>query len=153
MDTVDRAILNELRLNARISNRVLAEKVHLSPSAVLERVKRLRSQGLIQSFAARFDAQKLGYNLTVLMELRIERNLCGSSISEKPIKFPEILEIYDVAGDCDYILKLVAKDSEALRRTMRTIGEIPGVLSSQTKLVLGTLKSEISPPVPQEEKK
>jgi len=148
MDAIDCAILNELRLNARISNRTLAEKVHLSPSAVLERVRRLRAQGVIHSFATKLDAGKLGYNLIAVMELRIERNLCGSSISEKLVQIPEILEIYDVAGDCDYILKLVAKDSEALSNTMRAIGEIPGVLSSQTKLVLSTIKSEISPPVP-----
>ena len=147
MDAIDRAILNELRLNARIPNRTLAEKVHLSPSAVLERVKRLRAQGIIRNFTAKLDAGKLGYNLIAIMELRIERNLCGSSISEKLVQIPEILEIYDVAGDCDYILKLVAKDSEALSNTMRAIGEIPGVLSSQTKLVLSTIKSEISPPV------
>ena len=150
MDSIDCAILNELRSNARISNCTLAEKVHLSPSAVLERVRRLRAQGVIHRFVTKLDVAKLGYNLTAIMELRIERNLCCTSISEKLVQFPEILEIYDVAGNCDYILKLVAKDSESLRNTMRAIGEIPGVLSSQTKLVLSTIKSELSPPLLQE---
>lgn len=153
MDTVDYAILNELRLNARIPNSKLAEKVHLSPSAVLERVRRLRDQGIIKKFTAQLDAQALGYNLSVLMELRIERNLCDSSISEKLVNFPEILEIHDVAGDCDYILKVVARDSESLRRTMRTIGAIPGVLSSRTKMILSTIKAEISPQADKEYEK
>ena len=147
MDHIDLEILNELRLNARIPNSQLAARVHLSPPAVLERVKRLRQCGVIKKFETLLDAQALGYNLTVLMELRIEHNLCGASISEELVKIPEILEIHDVAGDCDYILKVVAKDSESLRQTMRTIGAIPGVLSSQTKLILSTIKSEISPKI------
>ena len=153
MDDADIAILHELQQNARIPNSHLAEKVHLSPSAVLERVKRLRQSGVIKSFAAQLDNQALGYSLTVMMELRIEHNLCGSSISKELAKFPEILEIHDVAGDCDYILKVVSRDSESLRQTMRAIGAIPGVLSSQTKLILGTIKSELSPKILPEKNK
>lgn len=150
MDNLDIAILHELQLDARIPNSKLAEKVHLSPSAVLERVRRLRKSGIIKQFSTLLDTQALGYNLTVMMELRIERNLCGSSISKELVKFPEILEIHDVAGDCDYLLKVVARDSDSLRNTMRAIGAIPGVLSSQTKLILGTIKSELSPQIKQE---
>ena len=145
MDEADIDILNELRVNARITNSKLAEKVHLSPSAVLERVKRLRASGVLKEFVARIDNSAAGYNLEVFIELKLERNLRGSSITKALIEFPEILEIHDVAGDCDYILKVVARDSNALRDTMRRIGAIPGVLSSNTKLVLGTFKSELSP--------
>ncbi len=145
MDEADIDILNELRVNARITNRKLAEKVHLSPSAVLERVKRLRASGVLKEFVARIDNSAAGYNLEVFIELKLERNLRGDSITKALIEFPEILEIHDVAGDCDYILKVVARDSNALRDTMRRIGAIPGVLSSNTKLVLGTFKSELSP--------
>ena len=145
MDEADIDILNELRVNARITNSKLAEKVHLSPSAVLERVKRLRASGVLKEFVARIDNSAAGYNLEVFIELKLERNLRGASITKALIEFPEILEIHDVAGDCDYILKFVARESNALRDTMRRIGAIPGVLSSNTKLVLGTFKSELSP--------
>lgn len=145
MDNIDYCILNELRHNARISNRKLAEKVHLSPSAVLERMKKLRDSGVIKEFVTRLDNSAFGYNMSVLIELKIERNLCVRGITEALVKFPEILEVFDVAGDCDYILKVAAKDSESLRDTMRAIGAIPGVLSSNTKLILGTFKNELSP--------
>lgn len=148
MDPTDVAILNELRYNARIPNSKLAEKVHLSPSAVLERVKRLRAGGIIRDFVTRLESSALGYNMSVFIELKIERNLCGASVTEALIKFPEILEIHDIAGDCDYLLKVAAPDSLALRDTMRAIGAIPGVLSSKTKLILGTYKAEVSPVVP-----
>ena len=75
MDSTDAAILNELKNNARIANLDLAKKVHLSPSAVLERVRRLRANGIIRGFQTKFDSVKLGLGLTVLIELRIAQNI------------------------------------------------------------------------------
>ena len=111
MDQTDIAILNELRQHARISNKLLAERVNLSPPAVLERVKKLRERGIISEFVTRVDTALLGYNLTVLMELKIERNLSSAHISRALAQIPEILEIHDAAGNCDYILKIVAKNN------------------------------------------
>lgn len=147
MDRIDVAILNELRKNARISNRELAERVHLSPSAVLGRVNRLKRSGVIKGFETRLDCEKLGLGLTVLVELRIEKNIGDRRIGELLSRYPEVLEIYDVAGNCDYLLKVVASGSEALRELIYRIGQIPGVGSSRTTLVLGTLKQELSPVV------
>ena len=147
MDEIDAAILNELRKNARISNRALAERVHLSPSAVLGRVARLKRSGVIRGFETRLDCEKLGLGLTVLVELRIEKNIGDRRIGELLSKYPEILEVYDVSGNCDYLLKVVTSGSEALRELLGRIGQIPGVGSSRTTLVLGTLKQELSPAV------
>lgn len=147
MDQIDAAILNELRKNARISNRSLAEKVHLSPSAVLGRVNRLKRSGVIKSFETRLDCAKLGLGLTVLVELRLEKNINDRRIGESLTKFPEILEIYDVSGNCDYLLKVVTANSEELRDLMLRIGRIPGIGSSRTTLILGTFKQDLSPMV------
>ncbi len=146
MDTVDIAILEELRKNARIANNKLAEKVHLSPSAVLERVRHLKESGVIKDFVTRLNPSALGYGLSVFIRLQIEKDPDGGSIAAKLGGLPEIVEIYDVAGDCDYILKAVVKDSEALRRTLQKIYAVPGVLSSRTSLILATLKSELPLP-------
>ncbi len=147
MDKTDAAILNELRKNARISNRDLASKVHLSPSAALARVNKLKSAGVILGFETRFDGAKLGLGLTVLVELSVEMNIGDRRIGEELAKIPEVVEIYDVAGECDYLLKIVISDTTALRELMFRIGRIPGVGSSRTTLVLGTLKAELAPPV------
>ena len=147
MDKIDAAILNELRKNARIANRALAQKVHLSPSAVLARVNKLKHAGIIRSFETRLDGAKLGLGLTVLVELRIEKNIGDRRIGEELARIPEVVEIHDVAGECDYLLKIIISDTAALRELMFRIGRIPGVGSSRTTLVLGTLKSELSPAV------
>ncbi len=145
MDKTDAAILNELRKDARIPNRTLAEKVHLSPSAALGRVNRLKREGFIRSFETRLDHRKLGCALAVFVELSIEKNVGDTRIGELLTRIPEVLEIYAVAGEGDYLLKIVTTDSEALRKLMYRIGAIPGVRSSRTTLLLGTLKQELSP--------
>ena len=147
MDNVDIEILNELRHNARIPNKKLAEKIHLSPSAVLERVRKLQKNGVIKDFVTRIDNRALGYNISVFIELKIERNLGQTPISKCLVRIPEILEVYDIAGDYDYLLKVVAADSESLRKTMHAIGSIPGVISSNTKLILSNFKSESTPEI------
>ena len=147
MDDIDRAILNCLRNNARISNRELAEQVHLSPSAALERVRKLKRSGIIKGFCTMFDCAKLGRGLNVLIELEIEKNIQDHDIADKLVSYPEITAIYDVAGDADYLLKVAVPDSEALRQLMNRISLIPGVRSSHTTLVLRTLKEEISPEI------
>lgn len=145
MDQTDAAILNELRNNARISNLALAKKVNLSPSTVLERVKRLRESGIIKGFQSRFDCVKLGYGLTVLIELRAQKNTGEDIIGPQLAAMPEIVEIYDVAGECDYLLKVMTANSETLGKLLLQIGRIPGIVSSRTTLLLGTLKSETAP--------
>ena len=153
MDSMDAAILNELRNNGRISNLALARKVHLSPSTVLERVRRLHKAGIIKGFQSRFDCVKLGYALTVLIELRIVKNIgTNSTIGQELAAMPEIIEIYDVAGECDYVLKAVTENSETLSRLLARIGRIPGIQSSHTTLLLGALKEETAPAIKIEEK-
>ena len=117
------------------------------PPAVLERVKKLRESGVIKEFVTRMDNRTLGYHISVFIELKIERNLGQTPIAKALVKIPEILEVYDIAGDYDYLLKVVAKDSNSLRETMLAIGAIPGVISSNTKLILTCFKSELSPEI------
>ena len=146
MDSTDAAILNELKNNARIANLDLAKKVHLSPSAVLERVRRLRANGIIRGFQSRFDCVKLGLGLTVLIELRIAQNIgADGGIGRKLAAIPEVIEIYDVAGEFDYLLKAVTANSETLGALLARIGRIPGILSSRTTLIISTLKEETAP--------
>jgi len=146
MDNTDAVILNELRNNGRISNAALAKKVNLSPSTVLERVRRLRENGVIKGFQSRFDLVKLGYGLTVLIELRTVKNIgTDSSIGKELMRFPEIIEIHDVAGECDYLLKAVTENTETLGRLLVKIGRIPGIQSTRTTLLIGTLKNETAP--------
>ena len=146
MDNMDIAILNELRNNGRISNLELARRVNLSPSSVLERVRRLRESGVIKGFQSRYDCIKLGYGMTVLVELRVIKNTgTCNSIGRELMNMAEVIEIYAVAGECDYVLKAVTENSETLGKLLARIGRIPGIQSSRTTLLIGTLKEETAP--------
>ena len=145
MDEIDYKILNILRKDGRISNQALAQKVNLSPSAVLERVKKLHRDGIISGYEARINSAKLGLGLTVLISLATDEKLCDHHVAAELVKFPEIVEIYDISGKASYLLKVVTSDTNALHELMNRIGRIDGVKSSETTLVLGMFKEGISP--------
>ena len=147
MDKTDCRILNVLRKNGRISNKELAQKVNLSPSAALERVRKLHREGIISGYETRINCAKLGLGLTVLISLATDEKLCDHHVAAELVKFPEIVEIYDVSGEASYLLKVVTSDTNALHELMNRIGMIPGVKSSKTTLVLGMFKEGISPEI------
>ena len=145
MDEIDYKILNILRKDARISNQALAQKISLSPSAALERVRKLHREGIISGYETRINTSKLGLGLTVLISLTTDEKLCDHHVAAELVKFPEIVEIYDISGDASYLLKVVTGDTGALHELMNRIGRIDGVKSSKTTLVLGMFKEGISP--------
>ena len=147
MDETDRKILNILRKNGRISNQELARRINLSPSAALERVRKLHRDGIISGYETRINCAKLGLGLTVLISLATDEKLCDHHVAAELVKFPEIVEIYDISGDASYLLKVVTSDTKALHELMNRIGRIEGVKSSKTTLVLGMFKEEISPEI------
>lgn len=147
MDEIDCKIVNILRKNGRISNQDLAKKINLSPSAALERVRKLHRDGVILGYEARINCSKLGLGLTVLISLTTDEKLCDHHVASELVKFPEIVEIYDISGDASYLLKVVTSDTKALHELMNRIGRIEGVKSSKTTLVLGMFKEEISPEI------
>ena len=145
MDETDYRILNILRKDGRISNQALAQKINLSPSAVLERVKKLHRDGIISGYEARINTAKLGLGLTVLISLTTDEKLCDHHVAAELVKFPEIVEIYDISGKASYLLKVITSDTRALHELMNRIGRIDGVKSSETTLVPGMFKEGISP--------
>lgn len=112
LDNIDRNILTVLQGNGRITNQALAERVHLSPSACLARVKRLESAGVIQGYHARLDPFRLGIGLVLFAEVQLEgRQPDEQTRFEAAIRaLPNVVEVSDVSGDVDYILKVVVAD-------------------------------------------
>lgn len=147
MDETDCRILNILRKNARISNKELAQRVNLSPSTALERVRKLYRDGVISGCETRINCAKLGLGLTVLISLTTDEKLCDHHVAKELVDFPEIVEIYDISGEANYLLKVVTSDTKTLHELMNRIGRIDGVKSSKTTLVLGMFKEEISPEI------
>lgn len=112
LDNIDRNILTVLQGNGRITNQALAERVHLSPSACLARVKRLENAGVIQGYHARLDPFRLGIGLVLFAEVQLEgRQPDEQTRFEAAIgALPNVVEVSDVSGDVDYILKVVVAD-------------------------------------------
>src|SRR5574343_921215 len=117
LDKIDLRILRVLQADGRISNLKLAEAVHLSPTAVLERVKRLTRDGYILGYEARLNPAKLGAAMLVFIEVHLDRTVQDVMDTFKAAvqARPEILACHLVAGGLDYLLKTRIRDKSAYR--------------------------------------
>ena len=144
MDKIDQRILRELQRDGRISNLKLAEAVHLSPTAVLERVKRLTRDGVILGYEARLNPAKLGAGLMVFIEVLLDRTVQDVMDNFKAAvqARPEILECHLVAGGFDYLLKTRVADMAAYRGFVgEVIWALPGVRETRTYAVMEEVKN------------
>jgi Lrp/AsnC family leucine-responsive transcriptional regulator len=150
IDTIDRRILRVLQSDGRISNLKLAEEVHLSPTAVLERVKRLTRDGYIIGYEARLNPAKLGAGLLVFVEILLDRTVHDVMDTFKAAVQvrPEILEAHLVAGGFDYLLKTRVADMAAYRQFIGSvIWTLPGVRETRTYAVMEEVKNSAILPV------
>jgi Lrp/AsnC family transcriptional regulator, leucine-responsive regulatory protein len=150
IDKIDRRILRVLQADGRISNLRLAEEVHLSPTAVLERVKRLSRDGYILGYEARLDPHKLGAGLLVFVEILLDRTVHDVMDTFKAAVQvrPEILEAHLVAGGFDYLLKTRVADMAAYREFIGSvIWTLPGVRETRTYAVMEEVKNSSRLPV------
>ncbi|MEX0279679.1 MAG: Lrp/AsnC family transcriptional regulator [Arenibacterium sp.] len=150
LDTTDRKILTELQRSGRMSNADLAEKINLSPSACHRRVQRLEAEGYISNYVALLNARKLGVATTVFVEITLQ----GQSDEvldafEKAVRrIPDVMECHLMAGTADYILKVVAEDTEDFARIHRQyLSRLPGVAQMQSSFALRTVFRTTALPV------
>jgi len=144
LDTIDRRILRVLQADGRISNLKLADEVHLSPTAVLERVKRLTREGYILGYEARLNPLLLGAGLLVFVEILLDRTVHDVMDTFKAAVQvrPEILEAHLVAGGFDYLLKTRVADMAAYREFIGgVIWTLPGVRETRTYAVMEEVKN------------
>ena len=135
-DKIDYRILHVLQRDGRISNLQLAEQVHLSPSAVFERVKRLQREGYILGYQARLSHEKLGMEVVAFVEVQLERlNPDVMARFEEAVRQrAAILECYLIAGTFDYLLKVLVSDMHACRELVASeISKLPGVREARTQ--------------------
>ena len=150
LDKIDARILRVLQADGRISNLKLAEAVHLSPTAVLERVKRLTRDGFILGYEAKLNPDKLGAGLLVFIEVVLDRTTFDAmNIFKAAVQVrPEILEAHLVAGGFDYLLKTRVADMAAYREFIGSvIWTLPGVRETRTYAVMEEVKNSSRLPV------
>ena len=144
LDKIDARILRALQADGRISNLKLAESVHLSPTAVLERVKRLTRDGFILGYEARLNPEKLGAAMMVCIQVVLDRTTPDVFHAFKAAVQvrPEILEAHLVAGGFDYLLKTRVADMAAYREFIGSvIWTLPGVRETRTYAVMEEVKN------------
>lgn len=150
LDNSDKAILRELQADASISNLELSKKIGLSPSACLTRTKNLRESGVIKQFTTIIDEKKLGMNTIafLLVNLAPMNRDSIKSFMEDVNRYPEIQECYTLTGSHDFLLKIVARDTQSYRDfIIDNLTASPIISSVESLVVLGVEKRTTSVPV------
>ena len=142
LDSIDRAILNELQADGRLSNQALAARVHLSPSACLRRVKALEDNGVIAQYVALLNPRAVARHGTsyTIINLESTQPVQLEAFEQAVRDTPEILDCVYVAGANDYLVRFAYRDAEDLERFhAEVLPRLPGVLRSNSMLVLRTV--------------
>jgi Lrp/AsnC family leucine-responsive transcriptional regulator len=150
LDEIDRRILRALQRNGRMSNAEMSEVVHLSPSACHRRVQRLEKEGYIRDYVALLDARKLDVPTTVFVEitLRGQADDILDAFEKSVSRIPDVLECHLMAGTADYLLKVVAENTEDFARIHRQyLARLPGVQGMQSSFALRTVFKTTALPV------
>lgn len=145
IDKFDLAILAEVQKNGKITQKELSKIINLSPTPTYERVKKLEKDGFITGYHAHLDIRKLGYNLTALcyVSLRIHQKDVIERFQKEVVSFEEVRSCFHIAGQFDYLLKVVVKDMEAYQKFISTkLASLENIGNVQSSFVLSELKQE-----------
>lgn len=141
IDVIDRKILSILQSDARISNAKIARQLRMAPSAILQRIRKLRNKGVIREYVTRLDPKSVDFGLMAYISIKTNEKRAKWDVGELVSRIPEVLEVHDVAGEDCYLVKLRTKDTESLFRLLRDeFGKIEAVESTRTTIVLRTVK-------------
>lgn len=144
LDAIDRKILNLLQGEGRMTNADLAERIHLSPSACLRRVRRLEDEGVIDGYVMFVDQAAIGRPTNIFVEITLnsqsEEALAAFEAAVR--ECPDIMECYLMSGDADYLLRVVAADTADYERVHKILGRLPGLARTRSSFVLRTVSKK-----------
>jgi len=150
LDRSDRAILHALQHDGRISNSALAEKVNLSESACLRRVRALEEAGLIEGYVVLLNQRKAGCPVNVFVNITLDRQdeLDLRRFEEAIRKIPEVMECYLMTGDYDYLVRVVVADTDDFERLhSKHLTRLPGVARVHSSFALRTVQKSLELPI------
>jgi DNA-binding Lrp family transcriptional regulator len=142
LDSVDRALLEELQKDARQTNKALAEKVGVAPSTCLERVRELRERGVITGFAAKVDPVAIGRPMEAIMSIQqgSAQRQATENLLEHVGSQPETIRVMALTGTTDFIVHVAVRDMEHLRDLVWALIERREVARIQSSLVLAKVE-------------
>ena len=151
LDETDRRILKILQQDSHLTVKELAARVHLSPSPVFERQKRLEREGYIVRYMAVVDAHKVGNGILVLCNIRLKQHTQAliQEFMDVVQGIDEITECYNTSGDYDFLIKVYAQDMKSYQQFMlNTLGKIDCIGSLHSIFVIDETKNTRGVPVP-----
>ena len=143
MDEKDQQILRELQKNGRLSNAELAERVNLSPSPCLRRLRMLEKSGVIEGYTAIVNQKAYGLPVTVFIQIRLDHHSteAAQEFERRIQNIDEIIDCHLMTGDTDYLLRVVVESLEAYETFIRErIHPIPSIASINTSFAYGVVK-------------
>ena len=143
MDIIDYQILTCLKENSRENATNIGAKINLSTSAVIERIKKLEAAGIIQQYTTIINQNALGRDLFAFMYVRLEHPKYYENFVEQIKNNNSVAECYYIAGDFDFILKIITKTGKALEEILTYVKGISGVSLTRTSVVLSVNKCDV----------
>ncbi len=150
LDATDLKILDELQRNGRLSNVDLAQRINLSPSPCLARVRALERDTVIDRYVAIVNPTSLGLTLSVFIQVTLEKQVEAAlkRFEAKMNSYPEVMECYLMTGDSDYLIRAVVKDVAALQHfIVHELSKIPGVANIKSSFSLKQVKYKTALPI------
>ena len=144
VDEINVKILNCLRENSRENASVISEKVGLSISAVIERIKKLEANEYIKKYTVDLDKNKIGRDVTALMQITLDHPKYTENFINKVKSNNDVLECHYLAGNYDFLIKICTNTTESLEKILNKVKAIEGVSKTTTMIVLSTIKNEYS---------
>lgn len=145
MDHIDLKILDALKMNSRATASEISKQVSLSVPAISERLRKLEEGGIIEQYTLRTNRIKMGYHLLSMVFVNVDQTMDITGFKDAVLSFPEVLECHHMAGEYDYMLKVLLEDTGELEHFIsEKLKTIKGVKKSNTLIVLSTVKEQIS---------
>ena len=142
MDATDVKILALLKENSRMSASEIGEKVNMSVSAIIERIKKLEASGVIKQYTIMLDTNMIGKDISAFINVSLEHPKYNESFTKSVMAQKDIVQCYYITGDFDYILKVVTESTISLEKTLNDIKSIQGVSLTKTIVVFSAVKEE-----------
>ena len=147
MDHIDAKILCCLTKDARMNASQISQKVNLSISAVIERMKKMEASGLIRGYTAVLDEKQAGFNVQAMISVRLEHPKYNQEFIRQMCNHDRVMECFYITGDFDYIARIGVSSTEELTKVLHDIKQIPGVSLTRTYVVLDNVKENM-PAIP-----
>ena len=144
MDHIDSKILSCLTRDARMNASQISQRVNLSVSAVIERMKKMEASGVIKGYTAVIDERLVGFAVQAMISIRLEHPKYNQEFNSQMCAHDRVMECFYITGDFDYMARIGVSSTEELTKVLHDIKQMPGVSLTRTFVVLENVKQNFS---------